>query len=138
MADLGKDDSECGPLLFPGGETEGLKRLDTMMKKTNWVCKFAKPKTEPNTLAPSTTVLSPYLKFGCVSARTFYHDVQNVYRQNKNHTQPPTSLLGQLFWREFYYVIASVSPNFDKMEGNPICTQVDWDDNKEYLNAWRE
>ncbi|CAG2200815.1 CRY [Mytilus edulis] len=138
MADLGKDDSECGPLLFPGGESEGLKRLDTMMKKTNWVCKFEKLKTEPNTLAPSTTVLSPYLKFGCVSARTFYHDVQNVYRQNKNHTQPPTSLLGQLFWREFYYVIASVSPNFDKMEGNPICTQVDWDDNKEYLNAWRE
>ncbi|CAG2250086.1 CRY [Mytilus edulis] len=148
MADLGKDDSECGPLLFPGGESEGLKRLDTMMKKQyyyyslyylyNWVCKFEKPKTEPNTLSPSTTVLSPYLKFGCVSARTFYHDVQNVYRQNKNHTQPPTSLLGQLFWREFYYVIASVSPNFDKMEGNPICTQVDWDDNKEYLNAWRE
>lgn len=138
MAYLGKDDAECGPLLFPGGETEGLKRLDTMMKKTNWVCKFEKPKTEPNTLAPSTTVLSPYLKFGCVSARTFYHEVQKVYSQNKNHTQPPTSLLGQLFWREFYYVIASVSPNFDKMEGNPICTQVDWDDNKEYLNAWRE
>jgi hypothetical protein len=49
----------------------------------NWVCKFEKPKTEPNTLSPSTTVLSPYLKFGCVSARTFYYKLQEIYKKNK-------------------------------------------------------
>lgn len=24
------------------------------------------------------------------------------------------------------------------MEGNPICVQVDWDDNPEYVKAWKE
>ncbi len=45
----------------------------------DWICSFEKPKTEPNTLSPSTTVLSPYLKFGCLSARKFYWDLQDVY-----------------------------------------------------------
>ena len=34
MSDLGHDEAECGPVLFPGGETEGLKRLESMLKKT--------------------------------------------------------------------------------------------------------
>ena len=45
----------------------------------DWICSFEKPKTEPNKLSPSTTVLSPYLKFGCLSARKFYGDLQDVY-----------------------------------------------------------
>ena len=49
----------------------------------NWICRFEKPRTEPNSLHPSTTVLSPYLKFGCLSARTFYYRLLDVYRLNK-------------------------------------------------------
>lgn len=45
----------------------------------NWICMFEKPKTEPNSLEPSTTVLSPHLKFGCLSARLFYHKLNDVY-----------------------------------------------------------
>ena len=41
--------------------------------------KFEKPKTSPNALLPSTTVLSPYLKFGCLSARLFYHELADIY-----------------------------------------------------------
>ena len=48
-----------------------------------WICSFEKPKTSPNSLEPSTTVLSPYLKFGCISARTMYHRIKDVYKQNK-------------------------------------------------------
>lgn len=56
----------------------------------------------------------------------------------KKHSEPPVSLHGQLLWREFYYAAGVGIPNFDKMEGNPVCTQVDWDTNPEYLAAWRE
>lgn len=48
------------------------------------------------------------------------------------------SLHGQLLWREFFYTAGVGIPDFDKMEGNPVCTQVDWDTNPEYLAAWRE
>lgn len=44
-----------------------------------YICKFEKPNTSPNSLEPSTTVLSPYLRFGCLSSRLFYHKIKQVY-----------------------------------------------------------
>nr|KAG5702948.1 hypothetical protein BaRGS_034721 [Batillaria attramentaria] len=115
------------------GPYELFKLLDS-----NWICKFEKPQTEPNSLQPSTTVLSPYLKFGCLSARTFYYRLLEVYRLNKFHSQPPVSLHGQLLWREMFYTVGAGTPNFDRMEGNPVCRQIPWDTNPEYLAAWKE
>ncbi|XP_062617610.1 cryptochrome-1-like [Saccostrea cucullata] len=138
LEDLGKSEADCGPLLFPGGETEALRRMESMIQKNNWICTFEKPKTEPNTLEPSTTVLSPYLKFGCLSPRLFYYKLQEVYSKAKKHTSPPVSLHGQLLWREFFYTAAADTPNFNQMEGNPVSRQIPWDTNEVYLTAWKE
>jgi len=136
---MGVSETPPADSVFPGGESEALKRLDTVLKRTSWVANFEKPQTSPNSLEPSTTVLSPYLKFGCLSPRLFWHRLHDTLAQFKGKkSQPPTSLVGQLLWREFYYCAAAFTPNFDKMEGNPICTQIDWDDNPEFLNAWKE
>ncbi|WAR04023.1 CRY2-like protein [Mya arenaria] len=102
----------------------------------NWVCSFEKPKTEPNSLEPSTTVLSPYLKFGCLSPRIFYYGLVDAYK-GKKHSMPPVSLHGQLLWREFFTTVGAGTPNFDQMEGNQVCTQVDWEENTEWLEAWK-
>jgi len=124
---------------FPGGETEGLKRFNEKLSKENatWVRNFEKPQTSPNSLSPSTTVLSPYLKFGCVSPRLMYWRLSHLYSGAK-HSQPPVSLHGQLLWREFYYSVAALTPNFDKMAGNTVCRQVPWDQDEEKLAAWTE
>ncbi|TMS12981.1 Cryptochrome-1, partial [Larimichthys crocea] len=137
MEEVGQDTAALEEEKFPGGEQEALRRLDEHMKRTGWVCNFEKPHTSPNSLSPSTTVLSPYVTFGCLSARTFWWRLTDVY-QGKKHSAPPVSLHGQLLWREFYYTASVGIPNFSKMEGNPVCTQVDWDTNAEYLAAWRE
>ncbi|XP_035828705.1 cryptochrome-1 [Aplysia californica] len=137
LEELGKSSSDCGPLLFPGGETEALDRMERHLKKINWICNFEKPKTSPNSLSPSTTVLSPYLKFGCLSPRLFYHRLQQVY-SGKKHSQPPVSLHGQLLWREFFYTVGAVTPNFDRMKGNPVCRQIPWGSKPEHLEAWTE
>lgn len=123
LAELGVDVSELGENLYPGGESEALSRLNKILQNKSWICKFEKPNTAPNSIKPSTTVLSPYLKFGCLSVRFFYHKLRETIG-NSPHTKPPVSLIGQLMWREFYYVVGSVTPNFDKMAGNPICYQV--------------
>jgi hypothetical protein len=34
--------------------------------------------------------------------------------------------------------VGSSTPNFNRMEGNPICKQIDWDTNPELLAAWKE
>ncbi len=55
------------PLVFKGGETVALARLQaTCIEKKSWVSLFEKPNTSPNSLQPSTTVLSPCkLKLKC-------------------------------------------------------------------------
>ena len=86
------------------------------MMKPAWVCKFEKPKGNPADFdpEPATTVLSPYMKFGCVSARLFYVRILEAYATDKSHTVPPVSLEAQLLWREFYYAAGFDTPNFHK------------------------
>lgn len=44
-----------------------------------WVAAFQKPDTDPSAWEkPATTVLSPYLKFGCLSARLFHQRLLQV------------------------------------------------------------
>ncbi|KAG2432367.1 hypothetical protein HYH02_012940 [Chlamydomonas schloesseri] len=130
---------EAPRTIFKGGETEALARLEASFKDPKWVAGFQKPDTDPSAWEkPATTVLSPYLKFGCLSPRLFHARLLEVYRKHPAHSQPPVSLRGQLLWREFFYTVGSTTPNFHRMAGNPVCKQIDWDDNPEFLAAWRE
>ncbi|BAT98552.1 hypothetical protein VIGAN_09221300 [Vigna angularis var. angularis] len=140
ITDLGYGDAEQDEFSpFKGGESEALKRLDECMKDKKWVANFEKPKGNPSAfLKPATTVLSPYLKFGCLSSRYFYQRIQDIYRSMPKHTSPPVSLTGQLLWREFFYTAAFGTPNFDRMKGNRICKQIPWKDDDKLLEAWRE
>lgn len=68
----------------------------------------------------------------------------SIQREIPKHSQPPTSLLGQLLWREFYYTVAFGTPNYGQMKGNRLCLRVPWrspsDDSlaAEHLAAWTE
>ncbi|KAG5676216.1 hypothetical protein PVAND_006065 [Polypedilum vanderplanki] len=137
LEQLGVNSSEISEYSrFPGGETEALRRMNEKLKDVKFICEFEKPNTSPNSLEPSTTVLSPYLKFGALSARLFYQKIKEVYRGRK-HSSPPVSLEGQLIWREFYYTVAATTENYDRMVGNKICTQIPWKTNPKYLEAWK-
>ncbi|KAM7032488.1 cryptochrome-1-like isoform 1-T1 [Acridotheres tristis] len=122
---------------WKGGETEGLQRLEQHLTDQGWVASFTKPKTIPNSLLPSTTGLSPYFSMGCLSVRTFFYRLSNIYAQAKHHSLPPVSLQGQLLWREFFYTVASATPNFTQMVGNPICLQICWYKDAERLHKWK-
>lgn len=138
LQDLGYKEIPTTP--FKGGESAGLARMAQYLSKKDWVASFEKPKGNPAefTPQPATTVLSPYLKFGCISPRLFHARLLSIYRERPKHTRPPVSLQGQLLWREFFYCVSYGTPNFDKMKGNQICRQIDWDENSEFLKAWEE
>ncbi|KAM6585887.1 hypothetical protein CsatB_012889 [Cannabis sativa] len=141
LKELGYEDTEQEDYLTPfrGGESEALKRLRDSLSDKEWVAKFEKPKGDPSAfLKPATTVLSPYLKFGCLSSRYFYQCLQDVHKIVKKHTSPPVSLVGQLLWRDFFYTVAFGTPNFDQMKNSTICKQIPWNDNDELFAAWRE
>lgn len=141
LEDLGYErPGEIDRTPFPGGESEGLRRLEDQFQDIRRIAMFEKPKTSPTDfVVPSTTVLSPYLKHGCVSSRVFYYKLKDAYKRNGRHADPPVSLLGQLYWREFFYLCGYAFPNFGRMEGNPICRQIPWDrseEGKERLRKW--
>uniref|UniRef100_A0AAV1VDB8 Photolyase/cryptochrome alpha/beta domain-containing protein n=1 Tax=Peronospora matthiolae TaxID=2874970 RepID=A0AAV1VDB8_9STRA len=111
-----------------GGEHNARRILDDYCRDEDRVAKFEKPKTSPaqTSPSPSTTTLSPYLFFGCLSPRTFYHQVRAIQKKHKKASVPPVSLDGQLLWREFYHCHGHANPYFDKMEESPTCLQVNW------------
>ena len=124
---------------FPGGEREALRRLhETVVARPAWAAAYQKPDTAPNSLQPSTTVLSPYLAMGCLSSATFYHALDAIYKAHPKHALPPVSLHGQLYWREWFYLCAHTTPNFGKMEGNPDCKQIPWERDAAKVLAWKE
>lgn len=40
-------------------------------------------------------------------------------------------IVAQLIWREFFYTMSALNPNYGKMEGNPICLPIPWYNNPE-------
>ncbi|XP_046667864.1 cryptochrome-1-like [Homalodisca vitripennis] len=135
LEELGFETEQLESPVWQGGETEALARLERHLQRKAWVASFAKPKMSPSSLLASPCGLSPYLRFGCLSTRTFYHQLTQLYKSIKKD-DPPLSLHGQLLWREFFYCAATNNPKFDKMIGNPICVQIPWDKNEEALAKW--
>lgn len=123
------------PIVFPGGETEALKRLDELDRQ--YIISFSKPQTAPTGISPysnTTTVMSPYIRFGCVSVRLLYWRWNDIIKTASNATKIPTNLLGQLLFREMYYLCHYYyGTNFETMANNPLCLQVEWENSHKPL-----
>lgn len=128
LTEFGYEPQQRHPFLY-GGEQRALCILDAYCASEARVVRFEKPKTSPAETQPSasTTSLSPFLYFGCLSAREFYYRVREIQSRHVGAASaPPVSLDGQLLWREFFHCQGRANPYFDKMEENPICLQIDW------------
>uniref|UniRef100_A0A7N8YPX1 Cryptochrome circadian regulator 2 n=1 Tax=Mastacembelus armatus TaxID=205130 RepID=A0A7N8YPX1_9TELE len=138
LEELGFRTEGLPPAVWRGGESEALDRLNKHLDKKVWVANFEHSRVNTCSLYASPTGLSPYLRFGCLSCRVLYYNLRELYMKLRKHCSPPLSLFGQLLWREFFYTAATNNPNFDRMEGNPICVQIPWDQNPEALAKWAE
>jgi cryptochrome len=125
-----------------GGETKARARLASVMSQERrpWLETFSKPDTSPTALEPSTTLLSPHLKFGTLGVREFWWELEDALaaarKAGRKPSEPPVSLQGQLLWREFFYSQAATIGSYDKMVGNKACRQFDWDHSADLLDAW--
>jgi cryptochrome len=123
-----------------GGEREALKILKALCANKTYVCSFNKTKTRSSTGyikgKLSTTGLSPYLMCGAISVRTVHHSIHCALN-GRAHTNPPESLLGQLYFREMFYLLSASTANYDKTS-NPHCLQVDWAKNSGFVKAWTD
>lgn len=91
LAALGYTEAPTSP--FKGGEAAALARMADCLADKDWVARFEKPRGNPAALLrPATTVLSPHLKFGSLSARLLHAKLLEIYAERPKHTQPPVSL----------------------------------------------
>lgn len=133
LSSLGMDPVACGATkdsLVPGGEEAGLERLTNLCKRTAYLATFEKPKTSPSSFTedPSTTLLSPYLKFGCLSVRKVYWDTEEAIKKHKGKkSNIPENFHGQILFREMYAVCErAIGDNFQQVRGNEISRYMDW------------
>ena len=72
---------------------------------------------------------------GSLSVRTVYHRVKPLLA-GADQTGATTSLLGQLYFREMFYLLGAATENFDQQEGNAYCLQVPWSRDPDLEQAW--
>ena len=92
-----------------------LKRQNIIMKEIIW---------------HSTSHLSAYIKFGCLSIREVYWAIiDSLGKENK--------LIEQLFWREFYFYISYYFPQVLKGKNyNPKYDNIKWIKNNNFFLKW--
>ena len=112
-------------ILVKGGRSEGVK----MLKKVKQHKNYGKVR---NLLSIKSTELSAYIKFGCISIREVYWMVRNLNGLN-------STLMSQLFWREFYYYITFYFPYVLKGKNyNSKYDGIDWVKSKGHYKKWCE
>jgi cryptochrome len=95
MDEMGYDESTTS---IRGGTDEAHNRLDLFLSQPDKVATFSKPKTAPTSLEPSTTMLSPYMKFGCIGVREIWWGCKEVVKnwKGKGETKEPENMFGQV------------------------------------------
>ncbi|KAF1353805.1 FAD binding domain of DNA photolyase-domain-containing protein [Delphinella strobiligena] len=112
-----------------GGETIALSILDKVIANEDFTATFSKPETAPTAFEPQSTCLtSPHLHFGSLSVRLFWYRVQEVLDSYKGTaSQPPTSLHGQLLFRDMYFgAQCALGFAFSQTTLNPTCRFIPW------------
>ncbi len=84
-----------------------------------------------DTLAGGTSVLSPYLRWGCLSAR------ECEDRARRRGTAGALAWVRQLAWRDFYASVLLEHPDNVRREFQPRFRALEWVDDADGLDAWR-
>jgi cryptochrome len=116
-----------------GGESVILKRLEErIFSDEDYIGTFAKPNTSPAAFEPQSTLLtSPYLHFGALSCRYLYHRTLDIVEKRRKAkkpvSEPPTSMTGQLQFRDMYFAAqAALGWSFGQTYNNGHCRFIPW------------
>ncbi|MDC0088247.1 DNA photolyase family protein [Akkermansiaceae bacterium] len=79
-----------------------------------------------------TSRLAPYLHFGQISPREFFHQIRNVKQVEK----ADSGIIRQLYWREFSAHLLYHFPHSQDTALKPQYDAFPWDLNEELLSKW--
>jgi deoxyribodipyrimidine photo-lyase len=121
---------------FPAGEVEGQQRLDAFISSR--ISRYANERNRMD--LEGTSGLSPYLRFGMLSARqsawaAFQAEAQAVDGPARRGAE---TWLNELIWREFYAAILYHYPHVRQMAFRPQLRRIPWQNDPEDFAAWCE
>lgn len=109
-------------IIESGGREKGLNIL-------NHISTWKDYNDNHNKLTYSTTHLSGYNKFGCISIREVYWKmIEKLGNDN--------DVVRQLFWRDFFYHLSSKYPEIYKYALNPKYRNIKWRVNTKEFEMW--
>jgi len=121
--------------VYIGGEREAVKHYEARLaheRKAFQQGSFLPNRRDPDILCPPKS-LSPDIKFGTISVRTFYWGIMDAYVESKksmasegNPVKAPPIIVIQLYWREFFFTMSVNNPNYAQMANNKICINIPW------------
>lgn len=107
-----------------GGRKEALRLIKNLKQFKNY-------QATKDILALNTTHLSPHNKFGTVSIREVFYAMADEW--GKGHP-----LIRQLYWRDFFTMIAYFSPFVYGQSFNKKYNSLKWSSKSATLKAWQE
>jgi deoxyribodipyrimidine photo-lyase len=112
------------PALPSGGEHEGRRRLE------RWLADGMRDygHARDGLAGDSTSRLSPYLHFGCVSAA-------EALARARAHGDAADPFVRQLCWRDFFLQLLAANPRMPSDDLRAL--RADWNDDAETLARWR-
>lgn len=111
-------------LAVHGGRDLALKQLK---HSVNDLSKYSNTRDE---LSKDTSMLSAYIKYGCVSIREVVYSFRIKY--TKHH-----EFIRQLIWRDFYMHLLYHHPTSLGKLHNKKMASIKWSKNKNLLDAWK-
>ena len=112
-------------LEIKGGRKEALKILKNLESFTD----YDKVRDFPG--LNQTTLLSAHNKFGTISIRETYAQIKEVL--GINHT-----IMGEIYWREFFNYILFHFPYVEKKSFKQKFQDIPWKNSEESLKKWKE
>lgn len=119
--------------LFRGGAQESIRRWRSFLKAK--AGDYAGYRDTPS--VDGTSRLSPYLRFGCISARRVLYDCANSYR-----TAAPSArvsigkFIDELIWREFYQAVLFHFPDLLQRSYRREFDSMPWKTDERLYEAW--
>ena len=123
------------PANFPAGEKEALRRLDAFLDGPIYAYKTDRDRMDLD----GTSTLSPYLRFGMLSARQTAQAARTAWAgaQTESARAGAETWLNELIWREFYLSILYHYPRVLTEAFAPAGNQIRWRQAPQDLAAWQ-
>jgi deoxyribodipyrimidine photo-lyase len=123
-----------GGLIFAAGEEEAQKRLDLFLEQKVVDYYDGRNRLDED----GTSSLSPYFRFGMLSARAAAQAVrQKIETLPGNFQKGADTWLNELIWREFYHAILYHFPHVKRQAFNQSLKDIAWRDVPVELAAWQ-